>query len=77
MGHFYFHAVKDEPLSRDGLFEMPSIAAAESEALAFLIGLARDKIGSPEACRELVCFLRNMEGKALSRVSLVLQIEPL
>ncbi len=77
MGYFYFHTQKDEALSRDSLFEMPSIAEAESQAVDFLVASARDKIGRHSDCRELICILKNLDGKALTRVSLVLQIEPL
>ena len=42
-------------------------------AVDFLVASARDKIGRHSDCRELICILKNLEGKALTRVSLVLQ----
>lgn len=77
MEFFYFHSDKDEPLSKDMLFEMPDIAGAEWAAVEYLVAAARDKIGAARDCLELVCFLKNIEGKPLTRVSLVVQIEPL
>ena len=76
MVYFYFHTQKDEALSRESLFEMQSIAEAELQAVDFLVASARDNIGRHNDCRELICILKNMDGKALTRVSLVLQNEP-
>ena len=57
MEHYYFHAHKDEPLSKDTLFEMPDIAGAESAAIEYLVAAARDKISNARDCRELVAHL--------------------
>jgi hypothetical protein len=77
LSYYYFHTRKDEPLSDDCLFEMQSMAEAQSEAVAYLVEAARDKIVRDPDCKELVCFLKNGEGKPLARVSLVVRIEPL
>ncbi len=59
------------------LFEMSDIAGAEQAAVEYLVAAARDEIGGTRYGREFVCFLRNLEGKPLTRISLVVQIEPL
>lgn len=57
--------------------ELKDLAAAHAEAVAYLIAVARDKPIVNFESSEFVCILKDARGIALSRISLILQIEAL
>lgn len=77
MKKYYFLNHKDSSCLETECVELKDIAAAHAEAVAYLIAVAQDNPIANFNSNEFVCILKDARGRALSRISLILQIKAL